>query len=407
VKRTIAFMQSLASHPGALRLFALSIVARMPLVMLSIGLLVHAQRLTGSFAAAGAVSGAYAVALGVGGPLLGRLVDRRGQTAPLLGGAAVTAALLLAVAVLPVGVALAPLAALAAVIGLASPPLAACLRGLLPGLLPDPVALRTAYAIEATATEVTWVAGPPVALGLGVLWSTGGALAAAAIVLALATAAFAAQPASRDWRPAPAPAGRGGSLASPAMRTLVLVLLAAGVLFGACEVAVTAAADALGSTGAAAPLMALWGAGSLAGGLVAVRLGGGAHNATGLGLVLCALAGGHLALVPAAGSAFALGAVLLVAGAAIAPTFAAVYAMVEDAAPAGTATEAFAWLATAIAVGGALGAALAGALCEQAGPQAAFALAGGAGALAVLVTLLRSGTIGRRDGVAAVAPALA
>ena len=55
--------------------------------MLSIGLLVHAQHLTGSFAAAGLVAGAYAVALGVGGPLLGRLVDRRGQTPVLLGDA--------------------------------------------------------------------------------------------------------------------------------------------------------------------------------------------------------------------------------------------------------------------------------------------------------------------------------
>ena len=53
----------------------------------------------------------------------------------------------------------------------------------------------------------------------------------------------------------------------------------------------------------------------------------------GLGLVLAALAAGHLALVPAAGNVIALGAVLLVAGAAIAPTYATVYAMVDRAAP--------------------------------------------------------------------------
>ena len=52
--------------------------------MLSIGLLVHAQHLTGSFAAAGVVTGVYAIALGVGGPLLGQLVDRRGQTLVLV-----------------------------------------------------------------------------------------------------------------------------------------------------------------------------------------------------------------------------------------------------------------------------------------------------------------------------------
>ncbi len=65
-------------------MLTLSIVARLPLAMFSIGLLVHAQRLTGSFAAAGLVMAAYAVALGIGGPVLGRLVDRRGQTVILL-----------------------------------------------------------------------------------------------------------------------------------------------------------------------------------------------------------------------------------------------------------------------------------------------------------------------------------
>src|SRR5947208_482191 len=142
-------MPAIASTPGAPRLLAVSIVARLPVAMLSIGLLVHARHLTGSFAAAGIVAGAFAVALGIGGPLL--------------------------------------------------------------------------------------VAG---------------------------TVAFAAQPASRAWRPARGAARpRGGSLGTAAMRTLVVVLALAGVLFGAVEIAVTAAADALGSTAAAGPLLGIWGAG--------------------------------------------------------------------------------------------------------------------------------------------------
>src|SRR4051812_50104211 len=61
-------MSAFRSSPGALRLLAWSLVARLPLTMVGIGLLVHAQRLTGSFAVAGLVSGAYAVATGAGGP---------------------------------------------------------------------------------------------------------------------------------------------------------------------------------------------------------------------------------------------------------------------------------------------------------------------------------------------------
>jgi hypothetical protein len=119
------------------------------------------------------------------------------------------------------------------------------------------------------------------------------------------------------------------------MRTLLIVLVAVGVLLGAVEVAVTAAAKTLDGTTAAAPLFAFWGAGSFAGGLLAARLGGGARTGAGVALVLCALTAGSLALIPAAGSMLALGAVLVLAGAAISPTEAALYAMVDAAAPAG------------------------------------------------------------------------
>ncbi len=390
-------MHSIASSVGVRRLFATSILARLPLAMLSIGLLVHAQHLTGSFAAAGVVTGGYALALGVGGPLLGQLVDQRGQTSVLLASATAAGALLIAIAVQPVGASLAVLLALAAGIGLATPPVGACLRAQLPALLSDPSAVRAAYALEASVIELTFIFGPPLALCIGALWSTGAALAAGGIVLLAATAAFAAQPASRSWRPAPAQRRpRGGSLRTPAMRTLVIVLIAVGVLLGADEVAVVAAAKTLDSTTAAAPLLAVWGVGSFAGGLLAARLGGGARTGVGLALVLGALTVGHLALIPAAGSVVALGGVLLLAGAAIAPTEATIYAMVDDAAPAGTVTEAFAWLATAMAVGGAAGAASAGLLVAHAGPTAGFALAGSAGALAMLTTLLRSRTLAPR-----------
>jgi len=174
------------------------------------------------------------------------------------------------------------------------------------------------------------------------------------------------------------------------MRTLVLVLIAVGVLFGAVEVGVTAATAGLGSTASAGPLLGLWGAGSLIGGLVAVRLGAGLRGASGLALVLAALTCGHLLLVASAGSVYAMAAVLVLGGTAIAPTYAVVYAMVDDAAPAGTETEAFAWLGTAVAIGAALGSAVAGAAADHAGPAAAFALAAAAGAISVLLVVIRS-----------------
>jgi predicted MFS family arabinose efflux permease len=386
-------MHSITASRPARRLLSTSIIARLPLTMLSIALLVHVQHLTGSFALAGVVMAAYAAAIGVGGPLLGVLVDRCGQTAVLFVSVGVSTVLLAALAVLPPRVPVAIPVVLASGLGLATPPLAACLRTLLPSVLSDPASVRAAYAFEASASELTWVAGPPLALGVGAVFGTGAALAVGAVILLLATVAFAVQPASRSWRPvALSKRPRGGALHSPAMRTIVLALLSVGVLFGSAEVAITASARALDGTAAAAPLLTLWGVGSIAGGLLATRLGGGAVGARGLSLVLLALAVGHLALVPVADSIVGLGVVLLIAGAAIAPTFGTIYAMVDLATPEGTATEAFAWLATALAIGEAIGAAAGGAMVDQVGSAAAFGLAGSAGLIAVLTTALRSGT---------------
>jgi MFS family permease len=390
-------MRTTGFTPAARRLFAISIVARAPLTMFSMGLLVHTQHLTGSFAAAGVVTGAYALAVGVGGPLLGGLVDRRGQTVVLLSSAGVACALLVTTALVPAGTPVPVLIALGVGVGLATPPLGACVRTLFPTLLREPDKVRAAYALDASASELTWISGPPFVLGIGVLWSTGAALAIGGSILLLGTAAFAAQPASRAWRPAGVTSRqRGGSLRAPALRTLMLVMTAVGLLFGAVEVAVAATGESMDRAAAVGPLLGLWGLGSLVGGLLAARLGG-AESARRLALLLGAMTAGHLALSAATGSIVTLGVVLLVAGAAIAPTYAAVYALVDRTAPRGALTEAFAWIATAISLGAAAGAAIAGVVADHAGPEAAFALAGGAGGIALLTAALRSRTIVRPE----------
>jgi MFS family permease len=94
-------MVGLTDTPRATALLVTSRVARLPLAMFSISLLVHVHRLAGSFAVAGAASGAYVIGRGLSSPLLGRLVDRHGQTTVLIGCAVASATLLVAVALLP------------------------------------------------------------------------------------------------------------------------------------------------------------------------------------------------------------------------------------------------------------------------------------------------------------------
>ena len=222
-------MQSITESRSARRLLVTLTFAQLPLATLSIALLVHTARLTGSVAAAGLVSAAYAAALGVGGPVVGRIADRRGQTGVLLAGAGRRRRCSChrgASAGTGVGVA----AGLAAALGVCTPPVAACLRAALPDVLYDPGEVRTAVWSR-RCLEFAWIAGPPITLGLAAVASTRIALVVAAGGLLLATVAFARQPASRGWRPAhERSAQRGGALAAPGMRTLTAILVAVGVV---------------------------------------------------------------------------------------------------------------------------------------------------------------------------------
>ena len=370
--------------------FALSIVARLPVPMLSIGLLVHTQQLTGSFAAAGVIVASFAAASSVGGPVLARLIDAHGQARPLAAAAACSSVSLLIVALLPTGTSVLLLVAFTGLAGLALPPVGACMRALLPGLV-DRSSLQTAYAAEATATELTFVAGPPVVLLAAGATSSSAAIAAVACLVGVATVAFATQPAARAWQPSsPARRGAGGALRTRGMQTLVATFLLIGLLFGAVEVGVAASGSSTAATGG---LLGVWGVGSLLGGLALMRLGHLRPQARQLIILLIALTVGHVALAGTTGSELALAGVLLVAGASISPMYATVNGMVDDVAPDGMKTEAFAWLTTAAGTGAALGAALAGIVAEQRGASAAFLLAGAAGALATAIVATRARTL--------------
>src|SRR6185312_1897 len=203
-------------------------------------------------------------------------------------------------------------------------------------LVSRPSELPALFALESTLLEITFVLGPPLALGLGAVWSTGAALVASGVMMLAGTLAFATRRASRNWRPdVDATRSRAGSLRAAAIRVLVIVDLGTGVVFGATEIGVTVSAKHIAGAAAAAPLLGLWGAGSLLGGLVVTRLGARLDSARHLRVLMAALAISHGALLAGTGSLPVMGAIILLAGATIAPTGASLYAMVDRFAPAG------------------------------------------------------------------------
>ena len=65
--------------PHVRRLVLSGMLARLPMGMIGLALLLLVRENGGSYAAAGLVSGGYFVATAIGAPIAGRRVDRRGQ----------------------------------------------------------------------------------------------------------------------------------------------------------------------------------------------------------------------------------------------------------------------------------------------------------------------------------------
>src|SRR4029453_17889433 len=84
--------------PSVARLLSSAVVGRMPTAMAGLALVLLVREGGGSYAVAGMVAGAYSMALALTSPLLGRLVDRVGQTRVLVGCAVASAVAFVALA---------------------------------------------------------------------------------------------------------------------------------------------------------------------------------------------------------------------------------------------------------------------------------------------------------------------
>jgi MFS family permease len=379
--------------PDSARLFVSSMVGRTPAAAIGLVIVLRTKELTGSFAAAGVASGASALASAVCSPALGRLVDRRGQTVVLVAGALVSALALGVFALLRPGASLVAILPCAVVAGAVLPPLGACLRTLWPALLGSAERVHSAFAFESAVLEMTYIAGPVLIAGAIGAWSLAASAVTCAVLLVAGTVIFALTPASRAWRPPPRSGdSHVGALRGPGVRTLAVIFVLIGMAFGAVEVSVPAAADAAGLPGAAGWLLGVWGLGSFLGGLLAARAAAPADRVRRLCLLLALLGVGHALLALPVGL-IALGGLLLLAGATIAPSFGLAYGLVEGAAPPGAVTEAYTWLTTGLAAGIAGGAALAGVLAEGPGAGGGFVVAACGAAGAAIFARARRATI--------------
>ncbi len=377
--------------PHVRRLVVSGLLARLPMGMIGLALLLLVRENGGSYAAAGLVSGAYFVATAVGAPIAGRLVDRRGQTRILLRRAVVFPALLAGVCALALlDAPLALIGACAGAAGALMPPVGSSLRALWPRLFADGELRAAAYALEASLQEITFIVGPLLVAVLTAVVSPILALGVAAVASAIGTMLIALAEPVRAWRPDEQHAvSILGALESRGVVTIVSLSACLGLGFGATEVGFPAFAEGHGGAELGSIPLSLFAAGSLVGGLVAgARVTMPPLRLLRLSAVLLALG---LALPLLGWSLPSMAVLAFLAGLPIAPVVMSAYGLVDAVATRGTAAEAFAWITTAVFAGFSVGMALGGTLIDAVGVKASFGLGAAAVSLGALLVALGPG----------------
>ena len=377
--------------PGAVSFSVAGLLARLPISMVGLGIVLLVSTRTGSYSVAGAISATYIAVNAVTAVPLARLVDRLGQHR-VLGLAASVSAAGLALLIVAVEADWPTLYAYlaAGLAGATMPNVGAAVRARWSHAIHDRSLLDTAFAVEAVNDELVFIVGPTVVTLLASVVHPLAGLAAAGVASLVGTWWFVAL---RGTEPPARPAGTHISHSGPMpwaqLAPLVGGAVMLGVLFGGSEVATVAFADEAGSKGAAGVLLAVWALGSLISGVVSGSIVFRRSPATRYrrGILAMALL---MAPLPFVDDIWVLGGFLFLAGFAISPTMIAAVSWVEKIVPGDRLNEGMTVFTTGLVVGVAPGAALVGAVVDRAGASASFFVPAAAGALGAVVAFLSS-----------------
>lgn len=398
----------LLGHGPAGRPFVAAFIARLPISMAPLSILLLVQDARGTYSLAGLVTGAFALGSAAGTPLWGRMMDRLGQIPVLLPTSLTSAGLLVALSLATVWSAPTPtLVALSMLAGLTYPPMSPAMRAAWRVIFSDPASRRVAFALDATSVELIFVGGPLlVSLLLAVAVPVVPLLATAAL-MAVGGTAYCRTEAARLSRPSRRPESvtspppdnaRPRSVVTAAgVTALLLVMLALSIGFGQLDTSLAATAGLLlGGTSHVGVLFAAIAGGSTVGGLVygARSWPFDERRAMPVLLALFAVLLGTMTLLMTLPqpNLWVVLALLAVTGATIAPTLIMQQSLLDHLAPADQLNEAQAFLSAANTTGAAAGTALAGVLIDYQGLDWSF---GGAALFAAAAAAITTASLRR------------
>jgi predicted MFS family arabinose efflux permease len=343
------------SVPAMRQALALGILVRIPIFAGGVLLTLHVvQTLHRSYGAAGLVTAAATICIAVSGPWRGKLLDTKGLRRVVLPSLVVTA---ICWSIAPF-VGYLPLLMLAALAGLFVVPTFSIIRQAVMAAVPDSDR-RTALSLDAVAVEVAFMVGPVVGVWAATIWPTSWVLftvemlgVLAGVGLWFADPVMHADRGDTDDEDAPLPRS---AWFRPQFLAMCAAAAATTIVLSGCDIAFVAALRDFDKVALIGPVLALWGLGSVIGGLVYGIL----HRSISAFLLLGALS---VATIPIAlaPNVWPLAVLGFVAGLFCAPTITATVDQLSRVVPDAARGEAIGWHGSAMTAGSALGAPVAG-----------------------------------------------
>ncbi|MBA3905489.1 MAG: MFS transporter [Pseudonocardiales bacterium] len=365
--------------PALRRLTAVAFLVRIPATATAITLTLHVVlRLHMGYAAAGLMVAASTVGMGLGAPMMGRLVDRRGLRTMLTLTVSVAGVFWAIAAALPYPALLA-----AAVLGgLLSTPVHAVIRQSVGALAPAQLR-RTAYALDAMSVDLSYIVGPAIgtALALGLpgpypLWIIGCAWVVSGAALWLLN------PATRGVPDPDAPAQpQAGGWFTPRLAAALLATAASVYVVIGTELVMVAGLQSSGQTATIPAVNAVWCIASISGGFAYGAL----RTAIPFAGLVAALGAVTLPLA-LAGPWWSFALLLVPAGLLCGPSLAAGAGAVSAIAPDHARGLVIGLHSSALTTGGALATSLTGLMIDHWSPGAAVLAVGGVGIAAAAIS---------------------
>ena len=376
--------------PGAAKFSGAGFIARLPLAMIGLGILLFISNTTGSYAFAGFIQASFTLTAALAAVVSSRMSDRYGQRVVLIVLPSVFS-ITLFIFVYAVSNDFSRIwqTVLAVIAGATFPSFGSFVRTRWAFLTnKNERWLNSAFAWESILDELIFTIGPlvAVALAFGVSFASpilvGAVITFVGAMLLASLGGSAPPPFTRS-----AHKSEGSALRFPGMSSTILVALGVGTLFGTFEVAVVAFMKEAGTPQLAGLTLALWAASSMIGGLIYGSRHVRAPLSRQLTYTTVALTIIVLPLAFISSPSLLIVAATL-SGFAIAPTLICTFSLTQRLVPSQLLTEGLTWTNSGLAAGFALGASLSGILVDRMGTAYAFGLGTLGAALALGSTLV-------------------